>query len=137
MTVNNSPEAGTPKELGWPLRRSDQNVVASIVLVSLLTMAGSWVYRGGLRRHLVEIDQTGPLSAEFQVDINSATWPELAQLPGIGEVLAHRIVDRREGEGPYQQHSELLQVRGVGPKLLQRIEPYLLPVDADRAIGTR
>jgi competence protein ComEA len=118
------------------LRRSDQYVVASIVLVSLLAMAAYWLACGGLSGELVEIDQAAPLSAEFEVDLNDATWPELAQLPGIGEVLAHRIVERREVEGPYQQHSDLLLVRGIGPKLLRRIEPYLLPIDMEGAVGS-
>jgi DNA uptake protein ComE-like DNA-binding protein len=42
--------------------------------------------------------------------------------------LAHRIVDSRKTLGPFTDHDALRRVRGIGPKTLQQIRPYLLPV---------
>jgi len=55
------------------------------------------------------------------VDINTATAAELETLPGIGPVLAGRIVEYRTRHGSFQRLEELLQVEGIGPRLLQRL----------------
>jgi len=52
--------------------------------------------------------------ADQRVDLNRATAEELGQLPGVGPVLAERIVARRESVGPYQRTSDVTAVRGIG-----------------------
>jgi competence protein ComEA len=113
----------------FPLRRADQALVGALVLCALVAMATYWFSKGGHRGQLVEIDQAERLPASFSVDINTASWPELAQLPDIGETLARRIVQSRNQDGPFQTHEEIQRVRGIGPVLLNRIRPYLLPID--------
>jgi competence protein ComEA len=115
--------------LSSPLHPASQSLVAALVLVALVVMAGYWLSNGGHRGGLIDIDRAAPLSITFQVDINTADWPELAQLPDIGETLARRIVQSRQQEGPFRRHADLDRVRGIGPKLLARIEPYLLPIE--------
>ncbi len=58
----------------------------------------------------------------------TADWPEFAQLPDIGETLARRIVESRVEQGPYADHDQLLRVRGIGPRTLERMRPYLRPM---------
>lgn len=58
------------------------------------------------------------------VDLNRAGVGELDGLPGIGPVLAGRIVLQRRRFGPFRGVDELLAVRGVGPRLLERIRPW-------------
>lgn len=48
------------------------------------------------------------------LDLNAATEEELAQLPGIGEELARRIVAYREENGPFETVEELMDVSGIG-----------------------
>lgn len=55
----------------------------------------------------------------------SATADEFAQLPGIGPVLAKRIVERRERMGGFRSVDDLLAVPGIGPRLFERIRPWL------------
>jgi competence ComEA-like helix-hairpin-helix protein len=50
------------------------------------------------------------------IPINRADENILASLPGIGPVLAERIVQRRNQHGPFQAKEELLEVNGIGPK---------------------
>jgi competence protein ComEA len=114
-----------PSEPRWLLRRLDQAAVGAIVAVALVAMGLWWVGQGGLSGRLVEFERLPPRTAQFQVDINSANWPELSQLPGIGESLARRIVESREQNGPFADHQELRRVRGIGPRTLERISPYL------------
>lgn len=59
------------------------------------------------------------------VDLNAAGAAELQQVPGIGPVLAERIVEWRRAHGRFRSTAELEEVRGVGPALRARIEPHL------------
>lgn len=59
------------------------------------------------------------------VDVNRATVDELIAVPGIGESLAQRIVDFRAKNGPFQRVDDLLKVRGIGEKSLEKLRPHL------------
>ena len=56
------------------------------------------------------------------VDVNHATVQELQSLPGIGPVLAKKIVDFRAENGYFRNVQDLRRVSGIGPKLLERWE---------------
>jgi len=112
----------------WLLRRADQAAVAVLVLLGLAATVAWWVRYGGLRGRMVELEGAEPQVARFEVDINSADWPELVQLPAIGEKLAKRIVASRQKDGPFLDHKDLRRVRGIGPKTLEAIRPYLRPM---------
>lgn len=60
----------------------------------------------------------GAAAADGFLDLNSATAAQLETLPGIGPVLARRIVEHRTSRGGFQRLDDLLQVKGVGPRLL-------------------
>jgi competence protein ComEA len=62
----------------------------------------------------------------IRVDINKASLVELIRLPGIGPVLAKRIIEFRERRGPFKKYEDLLKVKGIGRKTLERIKPYIL-----------
>jgi competence protein ComEA len=106
----------------------DQAVVAGLTLAALVSVATYWLVRGGASGHLIEIDRAPRQAASFQLDVNLADWPEISVLPGIGETLAQRIVESRAQQGPFVDLEELLRVRGIGPKTLERMRPYLRPV---------
>src|SRR5205809_905982 len=55
------------------------------------------------------------------VDINRASEDELRALPGIGGVLAARIVEARERDGPFASLDDLRRVRGLGRAKLERL----------------
>ena len=55
------------------------------------------------------------------VDINRATEDELRALPGIGGVLASRIVEAREQGGPFASLDDLRRVRGLGPSKIEKL----------------
>lgn len=55
------------------------------------------------------------------VNVNTATADELETLPGIGEVLAQRIVDHRTEHGPFASVDDLLDVSGIGEAILEDI----------------
>ncbi len=94
-----------------------------------------WVVQGGPRGELIEIDRATPLTARYLVDVNKADWPELAEIPNIGETLARRIVESRVKDGLYRDHTDLRRVRGIGPRTLERMEPYLLPMPGQHEVA--
>ncbi len=59
------------------------------------------------------------------VNVNTATAADLERLPGVGPVLASRIVEHREANGLFRQLDGLLQVKGIGPRLYARLKPHL------------
>lgn len=59
-----------------------------------------------------------PTAAAGPVNVNTAGAPELDQLPGIGPVLAQRIVDHRERQGAFRDVDQLADVPGIGPAIL-------------------
>lgn len=71
----------------------------------------------------ITLTQTLPLSLEKdeRININTATAFELTQLPGIGQVLAGRIVEYRESNGPFTSITQLTLVEGIGNDKLSAI----------------
>jgi competence protein ComEA len=59
------------------------------------------------------------------VNINTASAADLDALPGIGPKLAEAIVAHRQQYGPFRRPEDLLQVKGIGEKRLQKIRPYI------------
>lgn len=51
---------------------------------------------------------------DARMSINSASASELEALPGVGPVLAQRIVEYRNAHGPFASMRDLLQVPGIG-----------------------
>ena len=125
MSSDPQPAAASP----WLLRLRDQAAVAGLVLISLMAMGGWYVAQGGCQGRLIEFDAATPQTARFQIDINTADWSELVVLPDIGPAIAQRIIDDRAAGGPFQSPDDLLRVRGIGPKTLEGLRPYLLPID--------
>lgn len=61
-----------------------------------------------------------PGAAEV-VDLNAATADGLEALPGVGPVLAERIVAHRDEHGPFTSVDELAEISGIGPSVLEQV----------------
>jgi competence protein ComEA len=60
-----------------------------------------------------------------RIDINRARAADLELLPGVGPMLARRIVEQRAAHGRFVAAEDLLRVRGIGPRTLERLRPLL------------
>lgn len=59
------------------------------------------------------------------VDINRGSAEELRHLPGIGPILAERVVRYRRENGKFASIRDMQQVKGIGAKRFAQLEPYI------------
>ncbi len=69
------------------------------------------------------------------VDLNQATVEELCTLPGIGPKKADAILALRHKK-PFTRVTQLLQVKGIGPKTLDKLKPHLRVTTATTPTAT-
>ena len=115
-----------------PLSAGEKWIVV-LTLVFALSMSG--VY---LRANMGESDaytirtgkqvkEAAPVeSVQWQVNINTATVEELTDLPGVGEVLAERIVAYREEHGRFRAAEELMEVKGIGESKFAVMKDWII-----------
>ncbi|MGN6031426.1 MAG: helix-hairpin-helix domain-containing protein [Thermomicrobiales bacterium] len=60
-----------------------------------------------------------------RLNLNTATVAQLEELPGVGKVLAERIVSYRDAHGPFTSVDQLTNVEGIGPSLLEKLRPLV------------
>jgi competence protein ComEA len=126
MPSDSPPESGPHSPL---LRRLDQLAIAGLCALGLLALAVYWLAHRGLSGRLIEFDRVDPLTVQFQVDVNTAELPELINIPEVGDTLGQRIIDYRRQNGPFTNVDQLRHVKGIGSKTLEKIKPYLLPIN--------
>lgn len=67
-----------------------------------------------------------PTAGESQlIDLNAATAEQLETLPGIGPVLAGRIVAYRDANGPFSSVDELVEVQGIDSGIVDELRPFV------------
>ncbi|HUG74415.1 MAG TPA: ComEA family DNA-binding protein [Acidimicrobiia bacterium] len=80
--------------------------------------------------HRVVVPQAGTTvgageAAGGPIAVNLATAGELERLPGVGPVLAQRIVEHHERHGPFGVVEDLLDVAGIGEAKLAAIRDHI------------
>jgi competence protein ComEA len=91
---------------------------AALLALALVALAAPSVLAEEAPAPLVE-------SVQRRVDVNVAGEPELLVLPQVGPVVARRIVEYRKAVGPFRKVEELLNVKGIGRKTLDRLRPLI------------
>ena len=105
----------------YPLREDD-------TMLALLLDAG--VEPDADLSHIeIYVPREGEAELPQKIDINRAEPWLLEALPGIGEVLAQRIVDYRSENGPFRRIEDLLKVSGIGPATFEKIRDYITVSD--------
>jgi len=118
-------------------RRTDQWVLAGCAALAVAWLATDWALSTRWGLNALDVQRDPARRLDYRIDINRADRVRWQNLPGVGEVLARRIVAHRAEHGPFRSIDDLQAVRGVGPKLTERLRPYLYVTqgtpDADRA----
>jgi len=65
-------------------------------------------------------------ASSARLDLNAATINDLVRLPGIGPVMAKRIVEYREANGPFKSLQDLCKVKGIGVKTYEKLAPLVV-----------
>jgi len=66
-----------------------------------------------------------PPDQPYIVDLNTATQADLERVPGIGPVLAARIIAYRQYYGPFKTVYQLRLIKGIGQQTFDKIKPYV------------
>lgn len=107
-------------------RRALQRGLARAVASAILITAGAASLAAAAPAHRAPAAKTAAAGTEASpVDINTADTEKLATLPGIGPSIAQRIVDYRKEHGAFKSVDELVNVRGVGEKLLAKLRDHV------------
>jgi competence protein ComEA len=75
------------------------------------------------RRDHARCPATGP---DGKVNLNTATLEQLDALPGIGPVIAQRILDYRQANGPFTAPEEIMEVKGIGPAIYEKLQDLIV-----------
>ncbi|NIP31650.1 MAG: hypothetical protein GTO02_19310 [Candidatus Dadabacteria bacterium] len=65
------------------------------------------------------------LYAAPKVNINTATVEQLVELPGIGEITATKIINKRKELGKFKSLEDLKQVKGISDKKFNKLKPFI------------
>ena len=113
-------------------------LILSFLLTGFVFFAAGILWEGRARADTFSME-TSPVFTAFashedgapkgQININAATARELADLPGVGPVLAQRVIEYREAAGPFTAPEDLLDVKGIGEATLARLLPHVTAGD--------
>lgn len=118
-----------------PLQK--RKTILLILALLSLALALSWFKRvmGPASAHLFDLDAqitrldsiggSKESSAKQFISINTADVKALSLLHGIGRVKAGRIIEFRQEHGKFKHLSELLNVKGIGPKIFERLKDHI------------
>ncbi len=70
------------------------------------------------------LGQQAPTAGRL-LNLNTASKDQLMSLPGVGEVIAERIILFREDEGPFRSIEDLRKIKGISSRKLQQLKPLV------------
>lgn len=65
------------------------------------------------------------------INVNTASLKELQELPGIGPAYSKRIIEYRKKHGGFSAVDELIRIKGIGKKRLEKLQPFVKLKDPD------
>jgi competence protein ComEA len=117
---------------GLLFARRDQPYLVLVLMACMVGMGVFYWRHAAETGGLIDIDQLPSRTAQFQVDLNTADWGEIVNLPGVGPSLASQIVDYRQAEGSFSAVEDVQLIHGIGPKKFAKMLPFLAPLGDER-----
>ena len=103
------------------MKRTETAILLCFVAILIVVNTVNYYRRARMKRVSSVLVEQG----NIQISINIASNSDLDDLPGIGPVLAERIIRYREQKGRFHSVEELKEVKGIGDKLYAEILPYV------------
>ena len=103
------------------MKRRELVVIIGVIAVLLVINSLNFFRREKLKRSSRLVVEAGMI----QLPLNMVSARELEDLPGIGPVIARRIIEYRQQRGGFGSLNELKEIKGIGDKLYERILPHL------------
>ncbi len=94
-------------------------LVCAFIIGNIVLFIKKSRMRNDFRRFKVE-------ELTVKIPINRASQEELELLPGVGPILARRIIEYRKENGKFREISDLLKVKGITSTLLLQIENFVV-----------
>ena len=99
--------------IGWPVPKEEVRQAEPIQPIATQVPAAS------------PVTAAAPAKADSKVNLNRASADELQALPGVGPVLAQRMVEWRKAHGRYRTVDDLQEVKGIGKKRMEQLRSFV------------
>jgi competence ComEA-like helix-hairpin-helix protein len=107
------------EQTAFALTFRDEYVVATVAVVAISVCCFFYFSRHHVEPAADRLPASIP-TVRWEIDINSATWREVAVMRGVGPVLARQIVEDRNSNGPFKSVENLQRVPGIGPRTIDK-----------------
>ena len=101
------------------------NLIASLCCLILMIVSVNQTFAAAQQGAVEKTSVAQESLLASKVDINNADETMLISIPGVGPATATRINNYREANGPFRSVDELLKIKGIGPKVLEKIRPFV------------
>ncbi len=101
------------------LLTKEERTILLIIIISFF--AGCLVYFFTTFKNKIKIENKTP----GLININSATKEEIDKIPGIGEILANRIIEYRIKNNGFKHINELKEIKGITAKKFEKIKKHI------------
>ena len=112
--------------------KNGRNILLLLCVLSFMFLLGLFVGRNSETKYValrendtVSVNTIAEGDSDYRLDINTATKIQFMELPGIGEVIAERILQYRDENGSFTAIDDLLNVEGIGESKFQQIEKFI------------
>ncbi len=104
-----------------------RNLTGSTAMIDIRRPAKLLIYRdrGGIHFIKQKLNGKERLLLGLKLDVNEATFDELVSVPGIGPVLAQRIMEFKKENGPFSRIEELTLIKGIKERRLEKLRRFL------------
>ena len=104
-----------------------------LICCSCIAFTGGFFLGRNANRTPVQVGVLPPVAADSLegkqepeiININTATLEQLQTLPKVGPVLAQRILEYRQANGPFENVKDIAEVEGIGETILEAIMAYI------------
>jgi competence ComEA-like helix-hairpin-helix protein len=109
-----------------PLPAKSQASLIPLVILTLTVFSVACAIQSQQARYASSVVLETP-NAERRslINLNTATPQELEKLPGVGKIVAERIVAHREQYGPFRRTEHLMMVRGISDRKFRELRPLI------------